>query len=82
MIGVKSGLATLLKNDFSEMVSTHSLSHRLELAFKDAIKGSPQQQQHEKLLGLLGNVHDFYCNPHKRKHSLLNCFEALEIKGN
>jgi hypothetical protein len=35
MLGMKIGLATLLKADHPEFVAVHCLSHRLELAFKD-----------------------------------------------
>jgi hypothetical protein len=39
MTGQKRGMVTQMKNDNPEMIGIHCLAHRLELAFKDVIKG-------------------------------------------
>jgi hypothetical protein len=38
MVGVKHGLVTLIKKDYPGVVGIQCLGHRLELAFKDALK--------------------------------------------
>jgi hypothetical protein len=39
MTGQKRGMVTQMKNDHPDMIGIHCLAHRLELAFKDVIKG-------------------------------------------
>jgi hypothetical protein len=39
MTGQKRGMVTQMKNDNPEMIGIHCLAHRLEVAFKDVIKG-------------------------------------------
>ena len=59
MTGHKRGMVTQLKNDNPEMIGIHCLSHRLELAFKDVIKG---EKSFEQLTTLLYSE-SFYGNP-------------------
>ena len=39
MTGQKHGMVTHMKNDHPDMIGIHCPAHRLELAFKDVIKG-------------------------------------------
>ena len=39
MTGQKRGMVTHMKNDHPDMIGIHCPAHRLELAFKDVIKG-------------------------------------------
>lgn len=40
IIGIRNGVAALMKRTNPEIVVTHCLAHRVELSFKDAIKSS------------------------------------------
>ena len=65
MTGVKGGLVTLLKQDYPGVVGIHCLVHRLELAFKDALK---KDKTFDKLVTLLLGVYYFFNNsPAQRK---------------
>ena len=79
MVGRKSGLSTLLRQDIGEhFVNVHCLSHRLELAFRDAVKSL---RLYDKLMTLLIGLHYFYRKQYKNKRGLLNTFKALSVKG-
>ena len=88
MTGTVSGLATLIKQDYPEVISVHCLCHRLELAFKDALKvkkaGSAKKvnmNQYEKMMTLLIGLHYMYKRSAKQKNELLRAMEAQNIKG-
>ena len=59
MTGHKRGMVTQMKNDNPEMIGIHCLANRLELAFKDVIKG---EKSFEQLTTLLYSE-SFYGNP-------------------
>ena len=81
MMGKNNGLSAMLKNDHPELVAVHCLCHRLELAFKDALKIKRVKDNHEKLMTLLTGLHYFYKKSHKQKQGLLSAMEILQIKG-
>ena len=56
MMGVKSGVATLLKNDVPWLVEIHCLAHRLELAIKECLKGTYM----DNIVDILTSVYYFY----------------------
>ncbi|XP_052222662.1 zinc finger protein 862-like isoform X2 [Dreissena polymorpha] len=75
MTGSRTGLSTLMKQRInSELVNVHCLSHRLELAFRDAIK---KNKQYEKLMTFLIGVHYFYKKSHKQKTGLLTAISTI-----
>ena len=78
MTGVKNGLVTILKRDYSEIVGFHCLAHRLELSFKDAIKG---QKSFEKLSTLLLGLYYFYKNSSKQKKELKRTFKVRNVSN-
>lgn len=58
MTGVRSGLSTILRNQLNpEIVNIHCFCHRLELAFRDALK---KNKLYDKLMTLLIGLHYFY----------------------
>ncbi|XP_060604894.1 uncharacterized protein LOC132757589 [Ruditapes philippinarum] len=78
MVGSKGGLATLLKQDIGEhFVNVHCFSHRLELAFRDAVK---KNKLYEKLMTLLIGVYYFYTKQYKNKKGLMSAFEVIKVK--
>jgi hypothetical protein len=86
MTGVNTGLTTQLKNDYPEMISVHCLCHRLELAFKDAIKIKKNKKkvnmnQYDKMMTLLIGLHYMYKRSSKQKGGLMRSMEALHVKG-
>lgn len=50
MMGKKTGLITLMRNDHPEIIGVHCLAHRLELAFKDVFKSDKLYTQLTTLL--------------------------------
>lgn len=78
MIGVKTGLTTRLKKDFKEMVSVHCHAHRLELAFKDAIKGL---KVYDRVITLLLGLYYMYHRNGKSKNGLIAAMEVCDIKN-
>lgn len=75
MVGRLQGAATLLKNVHPALVIIHCLAHRLELAYKDAIKRT-SSQQYDKLVTLLVGLYYFYKRSAKQKKALKQCFEV------
>ena len=51
--GIRNGVAAHLREEFTEIVIIHCLAHRLELAFKDSIKGGAVGALYEKANTLL-----------------------------
>jgi len=79
MIGCRKGAATLLKQEFPSLQVVHCLSHRLELAYKDALKGKIKSQ-YEKTLTLLVGLYYFYKRSSLQRSSLKRTFKALDMK--
>ena len=74
MQGIDNGVITKLRNDTcSEMVNIHCTAHRLELAFKDSVKGV---KLYEKADAALLGLYLFYRNSPLNRANLKNSFEA------
>ena len=80
MLGCKKGLAKLLKDDYPSTVVIHCLAHRLELAFKDAVKQSASKP-YDRVVTLLIGLYYFYKKSSKQRKSLRRAFAALNIKS-
>ncbi|XP_053393195.1 E3 SUMO-protein ligase KIAA1586-like [Mercenaria mercenaria] len=80
MQGLKSGLAALIREQQPYCIITHCLAHRLELAFKDAIKTSSTSKLYDKTLTLLIGLYYLYRRSPKMKKQLKNAFTTMEIK--
>lgn len=80
MVGKRSGLATLLRQDINdEIINVHCFAHRLELAFRDVLKKT--QKLYDKLMTLLIGLYYFYMKSYKIKKGLLDTIKVLEIDG-
>lgn len=76
MTGSRSGLAALLRQRVNpEMANVHCMSHRLELAFRDAIK---KNKQYDKLMTLLIGLHYFYKKSHNNKTGLQRAISTMK----
>ena len=80
MMGKNNGMCALLKRDHPEVMSVHCLNHRLELAFKDAIKVRVKAK-YDRLLTLLLGLHYLYEKSYKMKTGLQEAFIAVQCKG-
>ena len=69
-LGRKSGLAALLLQRWPHMVVTHCLAHRLELAFKDAVKKTDPKKYERATTLLLGLYYLFRKSPKQKKGKL------------
>ncbi|XP_069106893.1 zinc finger protein 862-like [Argopecten irradians] len=74
MQGTKTGLAALLKEKWPHIFITHCLAHRLELAFKDAIK---KYAVYDRMTTLLLGIYYLYRKSPKQKKNFGRAFEAL-----
>jgi hypothetical protein len=79
MTGHLNGVAALIKSDHPEVITTHCLAHRVELAVKDHIKKS-DTKLYDKAMTLLIGLYYFYKKSYKQKKQLMRAFEALAIK--
>lgn len=78
MMGVNRGTATLLQETYPTLVVTHCLAHRLELAFKDAIKASGCKL-YDRTSTLLVGLYYFYQKSSKQRKALREAFKALAL---
>ena len=76
--GTRNGLAALLRRDFEELVVTHCLAHRLELAFRDVMK-QVCTKLYDKAVTLLLGLHYMFHKSPKQKKQLDTTFEILGI---
>ena len=74
MMGNKTGLATQLKAQYPHCVIIHCLSHRLELAYKDAMK---KNAAYNKLQTLTDGLFAYYKRSPKSRKALLSTFKVL-----
>ncbi|XP_052274966.1 zinc finger protein 862-like isoform X2 [Dreissena polymorpha] len=79
MMGIHSGVSSLLKKDWPHLVVTHCVAHRLELAFKDAMKKCAPKN-YEKLTSLLMGLFYLFRRSPKQKKGLERAAEALHMK--
>lgn len=77
MTGSRSGVVSRLRGDKSYILGVHCIAHRLELAFKDAVKSSPQCK---KLDDLLSSLYVFYHKSPLNRANLKNSFKVLGMK--
>ena len=77
MMGIRSGVATLLKQQVPHLIPVHCLAHRLELCFKDAIK---REKLFDKADTLLVGLYYLYKKSYKQKKSLMDTFALLKMK--
>ncbi|XP_076079341.1 zinc finger protein 862-like [Mytilus galloprovincialis] len=78
MQGKRSGVAAHLREENPEIVIIHCLAHRLELAFKDAIK-QIGNRLYEKTTTLLLGLYYFYRKGPKQKKMLKKTFKLLAM---
>ena len=75
MLGKKSGVLALLKEQQPSLIGIHFSTHRLELCYKDAMKKVPMA---EKVLILLSGLYYMYQNSPLNRTNL-NAFRCLTI---
>ena len=78
MLGKKSGVLVLLKEQQPSLIGVHCSAHRLELCYKDAIKKVPLAG---KVLTLLTGLYYMYPNSPLNRTNLKNAFKCLNIKA-
>ncbi len=74
MTGRVNGVASYFKKLQPSLTVIHCLAHRLELAFKDAVK---KIKLYESTIVLLMGTYYFYRNSPKQRENLRNSFESL-----
>ncbi|XP_006116559.1 sperm flagellar protein 2 isoform X2 [Pelodiscus sinensis] len=77
MVGENNGVAKLLKEIQPCVQSVHCFAHRLELAYKEALKSI---QLYTTLIGLLQNIYYFYHNSPLNKTNLKSTYETLKLR--
>ncbi|XP_061472250.1 zinc finger protein 862-like [Rhineura floridana] len=77
MVGQTNGVAKLLKEIQPCIQSVHCLVHRLEIAYKAALKST---QPYTILMGLLQNMYYFYHNSSLNKSNLKLVYEDLKLR--
>ncbi|XP_044876872.1 zinc finger protein 862-like isoform X1 [Mauremys mutica] len=77
MVGENNGVAKLLKEIQPCVQSVHCFAHRLELAYKGALKSI---QLYTTLSGLLQNMYYFYHNSPLNKSNLKSTYETLKLR--
>ncbi|XP_074851770.1 zinc finger protein 862-like [Carettochelys insculpta] len=77
MVGENNGVAQLLKEIQPCVQSVHCFAHRLELAYKEALKSI---QLYTTLIGLLQNIYYFYHNSPLNKTNLKSTYETLKLR--
>jgi len=73
-LGVRHGLAALIKKDVPWLVAIHCMNHRLELSAKDAFSNTFLNE----VSTMLVNLHFVYENSPKRLRELRNVAEIME----
>ena len=76
MVGKKTGVVVCLKEDRDWVVGIHCLSHRLKLAFRDAVKG---HSMFKKLESVLMGIYYFYHNSPLNRSNLKAAFSSLAM---
>ena len=77
MCGKTSGVSALLKKIQPSLIVVHCMAHRLELAYKDAIKGI---KVYDSVIVLLMGLYYLYHNSPKQREILRNAYASLEMK--
>ena len=79
MMGVRSGLCTLMKGISPNIIAIHCLAHRLELGVKDAVK-SVGGKLYDRAMTMLLGLYYFYNKSPKQKEELKNTFKVLNLQ--
>lgn len=76
MVGRLGGVVTKLREEMPHLVGVHCMAHRLELAFKDAIK---EQKLHQTLDSLLSGLYTFYHISPLNRANLKAAYDSLDL---
>ena len=76
MTGKKTGVVTRLKKDTPHLVGIHGMAHRLELAYKDAVKNN---KLHQDLETLLMGLYNFYHYSPLNRSNLKAAYTLLDM---
>ena len=76
-LGKKSGVIALLKEQKPSIIGVHCSAHRLELAYKDAMKKVPLA---EKVITMLTALYYMYQNSPLNQTNLKNAYNCLEMQ--
>ena len=71
----------MLRENWPNIIVTHCLAHRLELAFKDAVKKSASTNVYDRTLTLLMGLYYFYRKSPKQKKHLMATFALNGMKS-
>ncbi|KAK9972414.1 hypothetical protein ABG768_025721, partial [Culter alburnus] len=74
MTGTRTGVLSRLRGSNMHVLGIHCMAHRLELAFKDAIKSCSMAKQIEDVLS---GLHTFYCKSALNRANLKHSFKIL-----
>ena len=74
MTGTSKGVVSRLRGSNMHALGIHCMAHRLELAFKDAIKSCSMAKQLEDVLS---GLHTFYCKSALNRANLKHSFKIL-----
>ena len=74
MIGKKGGVSAFLMQFQPSLITVHCFAHRLELAYKDAVKGS---RLCDSCTVVLMGLYYFYHNSSKQRQNLKRSFQNL-----
>ena len=77
MLGKKSGVLALLKEQQPSLIGIHCSAHRLELCYKDAMKKVPMA---EKVLTFLTGLYYMYRNSPPQQNQVEECIQVSEHK--
>ena len=77
MLGKNNGVIALLQSEQPSMIGVHCSGHRLELAYKDAVKKCPLA---EKVTTLLKALYIFYSKSSLNRANLKNAYRCLGMK--
>lgn len=78
MMGTKKGFTQLMKKTSPDLIATHCLAHRLELAIKDAMKGK-EKQKYDRLMTFLLGLYYFYKKSPKQRKLLQKTFDVMKM---
>ncbi|XP_028439583.1 zinc finger protein 862-like [Perca flavescens] len=74
MTGTRKGVVSRLRGSNMHVLGIHCMAHRLELAFKDAIKSCSMAKQIEDVLS---GLHTFYCKSALNRANIKHSFKIL-----
>ena len=74
MVGKKRGVSAFLTQLQPSCITVHCFAHRLELAYKDAVK---ENKLYDSCIALLMGLYYFYHNSPKQRQNLKRSFQSL-----